>query len=66
MADLSKRRILGDEASALRMTFPAPWARVLGLKPGQTVEVLFDDILVVIPRPGPQADRVRKAMAEVG
>jgi hypothetical protein len=36
------------------------------LRKGQRVELVFDDVLIVIPRPSPQADRVRRAMAEVG
>lgn len=66
MGGLSKRHVLGDEASGFRLTFPAAWARAIGLKPGDLVEVLYDDVLLVIPRPGPQADRVRRAMAEEG
>ena len=64
MTGLSNRRVLGTEATGLRMTFPTAWARALGLRPGDSIEVLFDDVLVVIPRPSPQADRVRRAMAE--
>jgi bifunctional DNA-binding transcriptional regulator/antitoxin component of YhaV-PrlF toxin-antitoxin module len=48
------------------MTFPTAWARALGMKPGDTVEVFYDDVLIVIPKPGRQADRVRRALAEEG
>ncbi|MCI4327125.1 MAG: hypothetical protein L3K16_05775 [Thermoplasmata archaeon] len=36
----------------------------LKLGRGDRVDLVFDDVLVVIPRPGRQADRVRQALAE--
>jgi bifunctional DNA-binding transcriptional regulator/antitoxin component of YhaV-PrlF toxin-antitoxin module len=66
MSGLSRRRVLGNIDSGLRMTFPTAWARALGVKPGDSLEALYDDVLVVIPRPGRQADRVRRALAEDG
>lgn len=47
-----------------RLNLPKAWTDALSLKPGDVVEVLFDDVLVVIPRSGPQAERVRAALAE--
>jgi hypothetical protein len=48
-----------------RLNLPKAWTDALQLKPGDVVDVLFDDVLVVIPHPSPQAGRVRHAMAEV-
>ena len=44
---------------------PLSWCDGLGLEKGDRVDLVFDDVLVVIPRKTPQADRVRRAMAEV-
>lgn len=57
-----RRRIYGAPEDGLRLGLPVVWTRALGLKPGDSVEVLFDDVLLVIPVSSRQADRVRRAM----
>jgi bifunctional DNA-binding transcriptional regulator/antitoxin component of YhaV-PrlF toxin-antitoxin module len=47
-----------------RLNLPKSWTDALGLEPGDTVELAFDDVLLVIPRRSPQSERVRRAMAE--
>ncbi|HEV2316693.1 MAG TPA: AbrB/MazE/SpoVT family DNA-binding domain-containing protein [Thermoplasmata archaeon] len=41
---------------------PKAFAEGNGIRKGQHVELLFGDVLVLIPRESSQADRVRKAM----
>jgi bifunctional DNA-binding transcriptional regulator/antitoxin component of YhaV-PrlF toxin-antitoxin module len=65
MAGSATRRVLGDEVTGLRITLPSAWTRAMHLRAGDQLEILYDDVLLAIPRPGPQAKRVREAMAEV-
>jgi hypothetical protein len=53
---------VGRGAKVLHL--PKSWVDGVGIRAGQLVELVFDDILVVIPRPSRQADRVRRAMEE--
>lgn len=61
------RRSLYENGSdgTVRVGVPKVWSDAMGLKKGDVVEVVFDDILVVIPQMCPQAERVLKAMREV-
>lgn len=52
--------------SSLRLNLPRAWTDALEIEPGQQVELEFDDVLVVVPRRSPQAERVLRGMAEVG
>jgi bifunctional DNA-binding transcriptional regulator/antitoxin component of YhaV-PrlF toxin-antitoxin module len=65
MAGVTTRKILGDSATGLRITLPSAWTRAMNLRAGDSIEVQYDDVLLAIPRPGPQAERVRQAMEEV-
>lgn len=56
----------GGGPRSRRLNLPRSWTDALGLKPGDSVELAFDDVLLVIPRRSPQADRVRRALAEEG
>ncbi len=56
------RSLYVGSAHDLRFGVPTLWAQAMGLKPGQRVEVLFDEVLVLVPRKSSQAQRVIKAM----
>ena len=56
-----RRRIYRDGSGA-RIGLPKLWVDSLGLRPGDEVELVFDEIVLVIPRRSAQANRVRKAM----
>lgn len=56
-----RRRIYRDGSGA-RIGIPKIWIDALGLHPGEEVEVVFDEVLLIIPRRTRQAERVRKAM----
>lgn len=59
---------IGEVAGSGGKLLHIPKAYIDGnnLHKGDVVELLFDDVLVLIPWPSPQADRVRRAMAEEG
>ena len=50
--------------TARRLNLPKSWTDSLGLQPGQRVDLLFDDVLVVVARPSRQAERVSAALEE--
>jgi hypothetical protein len=56
------RRSLYKDGGGIRTSVPKLWADALSLKAGDRVDLLFDEVLVVIPRPSKQAERVRRAM----
>ena len=61
------RRMSGSQADGLHVGLPQIWVRALELMPGDFCEVVFDEILVVIPsrsKDSKQAERVLKAMRE--
>lgn len=47
-----------------RVNLPKSWTDALGLEPGNVVDLVFDDVLVVVARPSKQAARVRAALEE--
>jgi bifunctional DNA-binding transcriptional regulator/antitoxin component of YhaV-PrlF toxin-antitoxin module len=65
MAGITTRKVLGDEITGLRITLPSAWTKAWNLRAGDRLEVLYDDVLLAIPKAGPQAERMRRAMAEV-
>jgi hypothetical protein len=61
-------RTVGTNGSsrARYLVLPRAWCDGAGVSKGCRVEVLYDDVLVVIPKPGRQAERVRRALDEEG
>jgi len=67
MVALTRHRIgSSGKVSARVLHLPLAFCEGVGLAKGQVVEILYGDVLVVIPRPSPHAERVRLAMAEAG
>ncbi len=54
MAGVTKRKVLGDEVTGLGITLPSAWTRAMNLRPGDSIEVHYDDVLLAIPRPDPK------------
>ncbi len=53
MATVTERKLIRAGRRALSITIPKAWADFYGLKPGDSVRVIADDVLTVHP---PQAD----------
>lgn len=67
MIGSANRHFYGTPDVGLRFGVPKVWSRALDLKSGEPCEVLFDEILIVIParsKGSKQAERVLKAMRE--
>lgn len=67
MIGSAKRRFYGDPGEGLRFGVPVVWARALGLKAKDPCEVVFDEVLVLVPersKGSRQAKRVLNAMRE--
>lgn len=65
MIGSAKRHFYGDPEEGLRFGVPLVWARALGLKAQDSCEVVFDEVLVVVParsKGSRQAEAVLKAM----
>lgn len=59
----TKTAVLGRTAKgAILLNVPKAYSTGLGLEGGEQVTLLLGEVLVVVPRPSPQADRVRRAM----
>jgi antitoxin component of MazEF toxin-antitoxin module len=65
MVALKSARIgeVGSTGAKL-LRLPKAWVDGVGIRKGQEVEILFDDVLLVIPKSSAQALRVRRAMEE--
>ncbi len=60
-----RRSLYEDGPGTLRIGMPKIWTDAMNLKKGTKVDVVFDEILVVVPKKSAQAERVLKAMREV-
>lgn len=59
-----RRSLYEDGPGTMRIGMPKVWTDAMCLKKGNKVEVVFDEILVVIPKKSAQAERVLKAMQD--
>ena len=50
---------------SLRVNLPRAWVTAIGLRAGDRVRLVFDDVLLIVPHAGPQAERARRALSEV-
>lgn len=57
--------VFGDEDNGLRLQLPVAWVRGAGIRKGDRLELVYgDDVAVIVVRPGPESDRVVRAMRE--
>ena len=64
MAKVTRKVTDVGDGEAFRVTPPKMWADAVGLKGGKKVTMVFDEVLVLIPRRSAQAERVLAAMRE--
>lgn len=65
MAGIVRPVVFGDAENGLRIQLPVAWVRGAAIHKGDRLELVYgDDVAVIVVRPGPESERVVRAIHE--